>query len=287
MAEKDRLRIDQLKYNFDQGARPNRYYVTFSCPKLGISDNTVPGGFGIRCINATLPGRQLEASDSSTYGPLIKHPFNVSNDGQEANFTFACDSGFADRFVIEAWQSMIYSQSANATSTRNVEQDGGPLGGGKYEEEQAFNVSLGSSAHPMFDYYDNYVGTIKIYTLTQSGAPSLVYTLHEAFPIAFAPQQLAYESSNQIMTFECTFAFRTWSSLYENPPNSTLLNRGSRFINALLGLKNLRKGGNKANDRRQKFADRLSKLSGIIGVESGKPDTTPDITPTGPMGPSA
>ena len=89
------------------------------------------------------------------------------------------------------------------------------------------------------------------------------------------------------MTFECTFAFRTWSSLYENPPNSTLLNRGSRFINALLGLKNLRKGGNKANDRLQKFADRLSKLSGIIGVESGKPDTTPDITPTGPMGPSA
>ena len=194
MAEKDRLRIDQLKYNFDQGARPNRYYVTFSCPKLGISDNTVPGGFGIRCINATLPGRQLEASDSSTYGPLIKHPFNVSNDGQEVSFTFACDSGFADRFVIEAWQSMIYSQSADITNSRNVEVDGGPLGGGTYEQEQAFNVSLGSSAHPMFDYYDNYVGTIKIYTLTQSGAPSLVYTLHEAFPISFAPQQLAYES---------------------------------------------------------------------------------------------
>ena len=90
------------------------------------------------------------------------------------------------------------------------------------------------------------------------------------------------------MTFECTFAFRTWSSLYENPPNSTLLNRGSRFINALLGLKNLRKGGNKANDRLQKFADNLSKLSGILGVESGggQPDTTPDITPRGGGSPS-
>ena len=105
---------------------------------------------------------------------------------------------------------------------------------------------------------------LKIYTLTQSGAPSLVYTLHEAFPISFAPQQLAYESSDQIMTFECTFAFRTWSSLYENPPNSTLLNRGSRFINALLGLKNLRKGGNKANDSLQRFQDRLGRLDGLF-----------------------
>ena len=265
--EANKLRIDKLKYNFDQGARPNRYYVQFECPALGITDSTVPGGFGVRCINATLPGRQLEATDSSTYGPLIKHPFNVSNDGQEVQFTFACDSGFADRFVIEAWQSTIYA----------------PQG-----DDFDANESLGSSAHPMFNYYKSYVGTVTIYTLTQSGRPSLVYTLHEAFPINFAPQQLAYESSNQIMTFECTFAFRTFDTFYDNPPNSTLLNRGSRFINALLGLKNLRKGGNKANDRLQKFADRLSKLSGILGVESGggQPDTTPDITPRGGGSPS-
>ena len=64
--EANKLRIDKLKYNFDQGARPNRYYVQFECPALGITDSTVPGGFGVRCINATLPGRQLEATDSST-----------------------------------------------------------------------------------------------------------------------------------------------------------------------------------------------------------------------------
>ena len=66
------------------------------------------------------------------------------------------------------------------------------------------------------------------------------------------------------MTFECTFAFRTFDTFYGKPPNSSALNRGSRFLDALLGLKNLKKGGNKANDSLSRFNDRLKKLSGFF-----------------------
>ena len=98
------LRIDKLKYNFDQGARPNRYAVDIRCAALGIQMEA------IRCVSATLPGKQLETSEASEYGPARKMPYGVTMDGGEASFTFLCDSSFADRFLIETWQSFIYGQ---------------------------------------------------------------------------------------------------------------------------------------------------------------------------------
>ena len=50
-----RLSIDKLRYNFDQGARANRFNVNFHCKTLF---DDVKGFEGIRCISASLPGRQ-------------------------------------------------------------------------------------------------------------------------------------------------------------------------------------------------------------------------------------
>ena len=102
-SEKGRFNIDKLRYNFDQGARPNRYSVNLYCPNLNINLE------GIRCINATLPGRQLESADWSPYGPTEKRPYQLSMDGQEVSFTFLCDSNFADRYIIDAWLGAIFS----------------------------------------------------------------------------------------------------------------------------------------------------------------------------------
>ena len=67
------LNIQKLIANFDSGARGNRYDVNLFCTNLNIQMR------GIRCVNATLPGRQLESTDFSEYGPTRKFPFNVSN----------------------------------------------------------------------------------------------------------------------------------------------------------------------------------------------------------------
>ena len=45
----DRLNIDSLRYQFDQGARPNRFTVDFYCPNLKLNLE------GVRCVNASLP----------------------------------------------------------------------------------------------------------------------------------------------------------------------------------------------------------------------------------------
>ena len=232
------MSVDLFKYNFDSGARANRFNVNFMCPPLGIYLQ------GLRCTNATLPGRQIETSDFSTYGPLEKRPFNVGMDGQEVSFTFVCDSTFADRFILEAWQGAIFS---------------GP-------------GSVGNSVNPQFSYiYGNgkdmngYAGTVEIQQYTRSDKLSLTYELMDAFPIGYAAQQLDSSAGDALMQFECTFAFRTFSTKYSQPANSTALNRGSRWLDAMLDIGNLKNGGNSSNNTLQRFNDRLKSFSGLFG----------------------
>ena len=71
-------------------------------------------------------------------------------------------------------------------------------------------AQMGSSVHPTFSYYENYVGEIVVKQITQQNKNSLVYRIHEAYPVSFAPMELSYASQDEIMKFECTFAFRTW-----------------------------------------------------------------------------
>ena len=241
-------RIDKLLANMDQGARSNRFEVRILCPQLGLKD------FGIRCLEAQIPGRQLEVSDFSTYGPNIKYPFNVSNDGQEIAFTFLCDSTFADRFVIDAWQSLIYAgEIPEPPEVENNE-----------ELVQPFGNIAGSSAHPMWSYYNSYTGTVEIEQFTRSGKKSLVHTLHEAYPVSMNPMPLSASTTDEIMKFECTFAYRTWDADYRKPNPVSGINRGRRILDAILDIKNLRKGSNKSNDSLQRFSDRLEKLDRIL-----------------------
>ncbi len=249
---KNRLNIDALRYNFDQAARPNRFTVDFYCYPLGIKLE------GLRCITASLPGRQLETGDFSEYGPTRKLPFNLAMDGQEVSFTFVCDSSFADRFIIEAWQSSIFT-GLKDSSFEYVDEFGDTQ-----IDDTIKGADMGSSIHPTFAYYQDYVGEIVVKQITRSDKDSLVYRIHEAYPVSFNPIELNSSSTDELMKFECTFAFRTWDSKYENPNPVSGINKGRRFIDALLDIKNLRKGGNKANDKIQKFSDRLARLGGIF-----------------------
>jgi len=280
-SERGRFNIDKLRYNFDQGARPNRYTVDFYCPPLGIALE------GLRCQTASLPGRQLETGDFSEYGPTRKLPFNLSMDGQEVSFTFVCDSSFADRYIIDAWQGAIFTgtkDGGSSTSTiETIKTEKNTLVNPTQEEVDnlegditsvekqtttnyyANRAGLGSSVHPTFSYYENYVGEIVVKQITQQNKNSLVYRIHEAYPVSFAPMELSYASSDEILKFECTFAFRTWDSQYENPNPVSGINKGRRFLDILASTRNLRKGGNKANDTVQRFQDRLARRGGIFG----------------------
>jgi len=236
------LSIDRLRSHFDQGARANRFEVHIHCPKLGIKKED----FGLRCMTASLPGRSLEAADWSAYGATQKMPYQVINDGGDVNLTFLCDQSFADRFIIDAWQGIIFA-SPNSKA------------GNGYDYE------LANSFHPMFSYMNDYVGEVHITQLTTDGKPSLKTILYDAYPISYQQQNLSWSEVDSVMQFECSFAFRSFTTEYTEPPSTTALNRGRRALDAILDIGNLRKGGNSANNTLQRFSDRLAKLDGIFG----------------------
>ena len=108
------------------------------------------------------------------------------------------------------------------------------------------------------NYYYDYVGEVKIAQLYGDDTESLVYTLHEAYPVSFAPMELS-QSAEGMLKFTVTFAYRTWESEYKKAPRISLLNKGRKVLDALretaevAGNVGIKSGG---------FVRRLNKLDG-------------------------
>ena len=58
---------------------------------------------------SAIPSKELESTQWSAYGPLRNIPNNITMDGQRVPMTFLCDQHFADKFILDAWQSLIYT----------------------------------------------------------------------------------------------------------------------------------------------------------------------------------
>lgn len=221
--------IDKIKYNFDQGARANRFEVELHCPLLGFNLE------GLRVESCTLPGRSLSTKAWSEYGITRNLPTGtiVENEGT-VDMTFICDSSFEDRYLIETWNSVIY--------------------------ENAGLEEVGSTTHPVMSYYDEYIGTVNINQLRHNDKQALKYTLNEAYPVSFAEQALSNEEVG-ILKFTCTIAFRNWSSEYVEAPQLSALNKGRRALNAYAGILGTL---GRYNKTAQKFANKLSRTEGRI-----------------------
>jgi len=221
--------IDEIKYNFDTGARANMFSVSIHCPKLfGTAIDA------LRVETCSLPGRKLETQAWSEYGMTRNLPNGVvTDDGGEMTMSFICDTSFADRFIIEAWQSEIYGGAG-------------------------VDVERGNSIHPIMKFYNDYIGTVHINTLRKDDKTSLEYTIHEAYPVSFEKMELSTESAD-ILKFSVTFNFRTWESKYVPAPKLSALNKGRRVLDALQeGLK----VGSRFNKKSKKFLDKVNKLDG-------------------------
>ena len=234
---KEGTSIDKLKYSFDNGARANRFDVGVFCPKLGFKLE------GIRVESCSLPGRQITTTAFSEYGMPRNLPTGeIKNDEGTTDMTFVCDASFADRFIIEAWMQEIFNG------------DGGDVDG--------------TSIHPILNYYYDYVGEVKIAQLYGDDTESLVYTLHEAYPIGFAAMALS-QSSAELLKFTVTFAYRTWESEYKKAPRLSLLNKGRKVLDALretaevAGNVGIKSGG--FVKRLNKLDDYASKLNRTFG----------------------
>jgi hypothetical protein len=306
--------IDQLKYNFDQGARGNRFDVNFFLPgtfgynettnagqsvtdsafdgtdkathggkeireivvtgkrKTGWTGTTDSRVMGLRVESCSLPGRSIDTTTFSEYGAERTLPTGTVDDGGTIDFTFICDQSFADRLIIEAWQSMIYS-GGKMTPGGTITQDNYIAGEGEIGESYGGNQG-GTIEMPKLGWYDDYIGRVQIIQhrtdrkdTEDTKRNALEYTLHEAYPVEFDDQTLSMDESG-IMKFKCTFAYRYWQSKYIPAPERSFLNKGRVLLDSLLQGSNLLSRFGKEGKVRKALTNldtRTTEINNLIG----------------------
>ena len=283
--------VDELKYNFDVGARANRFDCRFFLPNMfnkvtkGISEvdadkstRTVTTmtqeakAIGIRCESASLPGRSVDTKSWSELGAERQMPTGTVNDGGTIDFTFLCDQSFADRLIIEAWLSLIYSGSP----TRNHMDDRPDALKDVNINDTYKNKSFyANQEFPHLNWYDDYKSTIQViqHRIDRKDSEdtkrnALEYTLVDAYPISFQSQDLSMAGEADIMKFSCTFAYRYWESKYVPAPKRSFLNKGRVLLDALLDGSNLLSRFGKEGKVRKTLNNldtRTSQISNIFG----------------------
>jgi len=223
--------IDKFKGNFDAGAMNNRFAVNIFGPDGNFSVE------GIRCEGTSLPGRSLTTKDFHTTGTNTKKVTQVNNTN-EVDFMFVCDSSFFDRYIIEAWQSFIFTEGD------------------------------GNSIKPIFRYPKDYYGTIEIEQFRRDDSMALKYKFYDAFPISYEPMALTMGES-ALLKFSCKFAFKTFDTEYGPAPELSVLNKGRRYLDlARESLTVASRFNGKSKDMLGKLNDldsAGSRLSGLLG----------------------
>ena len=203
--------LDEIFAEFRSGdgfARPSRYEIMLQ-PPMGKNTGNIfqqlmgeTNGSGdirktsLRCQSIEFPGRNLDTSpDTNIYGPTREIVQGYSY--AETTAVFQCSSDMKEKRFFETWQRLAYNPQTWA-----------------------------------MQYYNDYVGSIKIFQLDETDRQRYGVELVEAFPKTIAAQTLDYSTTNAIQTVSVTFSYRYWKDLADEAHLPKPL--GDRIIDAVL-----------------------------------------------------
>ena len=184
------------EFRSDDGyAIPSRYEITLHPPSgargtnRGTNTNlmsilmpqkTSEGttrGTSLRCEGIEFPGRNLDTTeDTNLYGPM-RSIVNGYSYG-DVTATFQMSNDLKEKTFFETWQRLAFNTQTWAVN-----------------------------------YYDDYVGTIQIYSLDAQNNRRYGCELVECFPKSIAAQGLDSSPATAPMGVDVTFTFRYWKNL--------------------------------------------------------------------------
>ena len=203
--------LDEIFATFrsDDGfARPSRYEAYFFPPISKSKTNIFAQLMGeniadqtarktaLRCQSFEFPGRNLDTNpDINIYGPTreVVQGFSFA----DITVVFQCSSDLKEKVFFETWQRLAYNP-------------------------QTWNMQ----------YYDDYVGSMKIFQLDENDRQRYGIELVECFPKTIAAQTLDYSTKDAIQTVSITFSYRYWKNLGDEADTPKSL--GNRIIDAVL-----------------------------------------------------
>lgn len=186
--------LDEIFATFrsDDGfARPSRYEAFFFPPVSRSQTNIFAQLMGenvanqtarktaLRCQSFEFPGRNLDTmEDTNIFGPVR----NVVSGYSYGDVTavFQCSSDMKEKRFFETWQRLAYNPQTWA-----------------------------------MQYYNDYVGSIKLFQLDETDRQRYGVELVECFPKTIAAQSVDYSTVNAIQTVSVTFSYRYWKDLVD------------------------------------------------------------------------
>mgnify|MGYP000406656424 CR=1 FL=1 len=184
--------LDEIfaEFRSDDGfARPSRYEVFFFPPVSRSQTNIFAQIMGqnvadqtarktsLRCESFEFPGRTLDtAEDTNIYGPVRNIVSGYSYGDVTA--VFQCSSDMKEKRFFETWQRLAYNP-------------------------QTWSMQ----------YYNDYVGSIKLFQLDETDRQRYGVEMIECFPKTIAPMDLGYGPREEIRKTLVTWTFRDWINI--------------------------------------------------------------------------
>ena len=161
-------------------AKGQRYAVTFTKIPAGLPSATV-GKLPYLCESVSIPTKSLAGVPHELYGPPREMAYRETF--TEAVLSFIVDDAFTVRKFFDEWQTKIINPTTNNSN-----------------------------------YYDDYVGTIKIKRLKNDAInffsdPAYHVELVEAYPSLVGEILLGHAQGNEVLRLSVTFKYRRWNSL--------------------------------------------------------------------------
>ena len=172
--------------NYGGVAHSNKFVVRIAFP-FGTT-GAEGEGLSLRCESVSMPGRNVNTSPNrERYGP----PTEIA-DGltfEDVTCTFLADERFKVKDIFSEWQYMMFDS-------------GDPINGFG-DPTPSFNMK----------FYDDYIGTVDIFTLNQDGAKTHGIRLVEAFPKVINANEFSMATINELQKVSVTFEYRYWHEL--------------------------------------------------------------------------
>lgn len=173
------ISISKLKSAVDSGLGPamsSLFSVDITLPAaLGAAQEAYNSNtLSILCQSASMPGTQFATADLPVYGPPIKMPYGLIY--QDLSLTFLCTNNMSQRKIFEEWRRIIVDPTSNYVN-----------------------------------YYDTYVGKIRVKKLSPAGKISHWIDYEEAYPLAILEQEMA-SGNNDWLKLTVIMAYRRWRS---------------------------------------------------------------------------
>jgi hypothetical protein len=163
-------------------------------------------GLAFQCEQATLPGYSINTVEQKVFGA----PFSIAanpGDYMPLELTFISMGDLWERKFFEDWMEFIMPKGSARSGARSLAAEGM-----RFASEITGLVSLDAASRAAGSvlYRDEYISTVQVISLHDTGIPNARYTFEEAYPVAVAPSPLNW-GDDGIQRVTVTFKYTNWS----------------------------------------------------------------------------